>query len=270
MSTELAALVGESYERAYTDMVRVQQLTELEEVIKYKKAIAGSRKDPTAAQGTINFIRELWRRRLLGVQHHVEVWQSLFSVRSLVVAMHEDVDSWLKFVSLCRKSNRPRQAEKMLLNLLRYDPRMVQTPGTRGYGAGSGNPNVMLAYVKHLWATGNRQEALSRLTDLVKEIANIPAEPQPFTKPDLTVLSGAATGIYAMYGAGTIKKWQDQPRPALNARAYLQLGLYAWRVQDPELDGPTIAKVLGLLRVSGRNSDCHKGGDLGWGVGTYS
>lgn len=40
MSTELAALVGESYERAYTDMVRVQQLTELEEVIAYKEALA--------------------------------------------------------------------------------------------------------------------------------------------------------------------------------------------------------------------------------------
>lgn len=32
MGTEFAALVGESYERAYSDMVRVQQLAELEEV----------------------------------------------------------------------------------------------------------------------------------------------------------------------------------------------------------------------------------------------
>jgi FKBP12-rapamycin complex-associated protein len=32
LGTELSALVGESYERAYTAMVRVQQLTELEEV----------------------------------------------------------------------------------------------------------------------------------------------------------------------------------------------------------------------------------------------
>lgn len=39
MSTDLAALVGESYERAYTDMVRVQQLTELEEVVAYKEAL---------------------------------------------------------------------------------------------------------------------------------------------------------------------------------------------------------------------------------------
>lgn len=35
--TEFAALVGESYERAYSDMIRVQQLAELEEVVAYKK-----------------------------------------------------------------------------------------------------------------------------------------------------------------------------------------------------------------------------------------
>ncbi len=40
LGTELAALVGESYERAYGDMVRVQQLTELEEVIEYSQAVA--------------------------------------------------------------------------------------------------------------------------------------------------------------------------------------------------------------------------------------
>ena len=41
LGTELAALVGESYERAYGDMVRVQQLTELEEVINYTQAHTG-------------------------------------------------------------------------------------------------------------------------------------------------------------------------------------------------------------------------------------
>jgi hypothetical protein len=35
LGQELAALVGESYERAYQNMVRVQQLTELEETIDY-------------------------------------------------------------------------------------------------------------------------------------------------------------------------------------------------------------------------------------------
>ena len=31
--------MGESYERAYTDMVRVQQMAELDEVVEYQKAL---------------------------------------------------------------------------------------------------------------------------------------------------------------------------------------------------------------------------------------
>lgn len=64
------------------------------------------------------------------------MWQSLFSVRTLVVPMHEDVDSWLKFASLCRKSGRTRQSRRMLLQLLRYDPETITQPGGPGYGAG--------------------------------------------------------------------------------------------------------------------------------------
>ena len=38
LAGEMAALVGESYERAYRDMIRVQQLQELEEAIAYSRA----------------------------------------------------------------------------------------------------------------------------------------------------------------------------------------------------------------------------------------
>lgn len=49
LGVELAALVGESYERAYGDMVRVQQLTELEEVITFSNALELSGGDPFVA-----------------------------------------------------------------------------------------------------------------------------------------------------------------------------------------------------------------------------
>lgn len=49
LGVELAALVGESYERAYGDMVRVQQLTELEEVISFSNALSLSNGDPFVA-----------------------------------------------------------------------------------------------------------------------------------------------------------------------------------------------------------------------------
>ena len=45
--------------------------------------------------------------------------------------------------------------------LFRYDPLDVR-PQEAGYGAGSSCPNVMLAYLKHIWITGQRQEAYAR------------------------------------------------------------------------------------------------------------
>ena len=110
LGVELAALVGESYERAYGDMVRVQQLTELEEVIGYSNALALCNGDPTAAELHRSQICEMWRGRLKGVQRNVEVWQALLSVRTLVLPMGEDTHTWLKFASLCRKSGRIRCA----------------------------------------------------------------------------------------------------------------------------------------------------------------
>jgi FKBP12-rapamycin complex-associated protein len=59
LDTKLTALVGESYNRAYNVMVRVQQLSELEEVIEYKRATDLARK------GTI---RRIWDVRLMGCQ----------------------------------------------------------------------------------------------------------------------------------------------------------------------------------------------------------
>eukprot|EP00878_Enallax_costatus_P008272 GHUV01008648.1.p1 GENE.GHUV01008648.1~~GHUV01008648.1.p1 ORF type:complete len:2405 (+),score=620.50 GHUV01008648.1:939-7217(+) len=234
MSTELAALVGESYERAYTDMVRVQQLTELEEVIGYKEALARSSLEPVVSDEKVRFIKGLWRKRLSGVQRNVEVWQSLFSVRSLVVPMHEDVDAWLKFASLCRKSARPRQAARMLVQLLGYDPQAITRPGQPGFGAGSGAPSVMLAYCKHMWATGQRNDALARLRELVEEVRSIPAEPPaPFVKPDLSNLT-------AIEPAGSLshlaaKRFRERPRPSLHARCFLRLGLFQWHLQDGSL-----------------------------------
>lgn len=53
LDTELTALSGESYQRAYGAMVSVQMLAELEEVIQYK--ILPERKAP---------IRKMWWQRL--------------------------------------------------------------------------------------------------------------------------------------------------------------------------------------------------------------
>ncbi len=57
---------------------------------------------------TKNFTQAMWAGRMQGVQRNVEVWQALLSVRGLLLDMHEDTATWLKFASLCRKSGRRR------------------------------------------------------------------------------------------------------------------------------------------------------------------
>lgn len=55
-----------------------------------------------------------------------------------------------------------RQGKATLLQLLRFDPAR-RRPGEAGYGAGSGAPEVMLGYLKHLWYTGaDRVDVLNR------------------------------------------------------------------------------------------------------------
>lgn len=55
-----------------------------------------------------------------------------------------------------------RQSRRNLHELLRYDPLTITSPQQQGYGAGSGAPHVMFGYLKHLWATGDRKDALQR------------------------------------------------------------------------------------------------------------
>lgn len=109
LDTELTTLVGESYTRAYNQVVRVQMLAELEEIIQYKES--GDNRDRRVV------IQKTWMKRLRGCQRDVEVWQRILKVRALVVSPRENMEMWIKFANLCRKSGRLGLAEKTLNSL---------------------------------------------------------------------------------------------------------------------------------------------------------
>ena len=166
LGTELPALVRESYDRSYRALIRAQQLTELDEVIEYAQLTAVA--SPAALQRQ-EVIRKMWRDRIYLVKRDVEVWQELLQVRSLVLPMSEETDIWLKFAALNRKQGRDRQSRRTLLRLLGYDP-MLCAEETAGFGAGSGRPKVMFAFIKHLWHTGQKRQAFMRLQSLAHEL----------------------------------------------------------------------------------------------------
>ncbi|PZC78469.1 hypothetical protein B5X24_HaOG202134 [Helicoverpa armigera] len=147
LDSELTAVAGESYQRAYGALVNAQLLAELEEVITYKSVM--ERRES---------IRQAWWTRLQGGQRLVEDWRRILQVRSLVLTPQEDMATWLKFASLCRKSGAPRQAHKTLVMLLGTDPSQ-----NRDMPLPTHEPRLTLAYAKHLWVAGDKQLAYDQL-----------------------------------------------------------------------------------------------------------
>jgi FKBP12-rapamycin complex-associated protein len=195
--TEITALVGESFERAYKAIVKAQQVAELEEVIMYKQSFRPD--DPQQRQ----HIRNMWNARLNGIQCNVEVWQSVLAVHSLVIPPHENVQGWLKFASHCRKSKRFNLSERVLLKLIggpqQVGPHMFATV----------DPSVTLAWFKHLWAVGEKNQAMQGM--------------QAFAR--------AGNGSHSVM-----------------ARSHLKLGEWVWSVGENNVDEVLIKRVLGSMR----------------------
>ncbi|KAL3228149.1 hypothetical protein MRX96_004063 [Rhipicephalus microplus] len=147
IDTDLTAMVGESYSRAYGAMVQVQMLAELEEVIQYK--LVPERREA---------IKQKWWDRLQGCQRIVEDWQRILQLHSLVVKPKDDMRSWLKFSSLCRRNERLAQSHRTLVTLLGTDPSLVPNqPLPTAY------PAVTFAYIKHMWQSNQKENALRQL-----------------------------------------------------------------------------------------------------------
>ncbi|XP_039949400.1 serine/threonine-protein kinase Tor [Bactrocera neohumeralis] len=151
LDTELTSMAGESYERAYGAMVCVQMLAELEEVIQYK--LIPERREP---------LKSMWWKRLQGGQRLVEDWRRIIQVHSLVVRPQEDVHTWLKYASLCRKSGSLHLSHKTLVMLLGTDP-STQPKEQLPYN----QPQVTYAYTKHMAAAENMQGAYEQLSCFV-------------------------------------------------------------------------------------------------------
>ena len=159
LDTELSALLGESYTRAYEVVIRVQMLAELEEIITYKKSEGNLDKQKT--------MRETWTKRLKGCERNVETWQRMLKVRALVLSPKENIDMWIKFANLCRKSGRIGLAEKSLKSL-----QAIQTgPSINPLYVKSGKAEVAYAQLKYQWTTGQYQSAQQRLREFTMELS---------------------------------------------------------------------------------------------------
>ncbi|KAI8344851.1 armadillo-type protein [Chlamydoabsidia padenii] len=158
LDTELTALLGESYNRAYAIVVRVQMLAELEEMISYKQSTNDMERQMV--------IKRTWMKRLEGCERNVEVWQRILRVRAMVISPHDDMEMWIKFANLCRKSGRFTLSENTLQSLLELD--------SGNDGNGSSHPKIVYAQLKHMWHssgqnTDGQTQALNTLRDFTAQ-----------------------------------------------------------------------------------------------------
>ena len=154
LDSKFTALVGESYHRAYRNMISLLQLCELEEIIQH-------RKHETAMP--LDLLVRMWQHRIGQVQCDADVWQEILAVRYLVVPPAQDPRTWLTFCSLCRKSDRSALSRKLLVELLGVDPACEPT-----FDLSLAEPAVAFAYLKQLWDDGRRHEALTRMRHFVQ------------------------------------------------------------------------------------------------------
>jgi FKBP12-rapamycin complex-associated protein len=215
LDTELSALVSESYTRAYSVVVRVQMLAELEEIIQYKQS-----EDNPVKQETM---RRTWEKRLLGCQRNVEVWQRMLKLRALVIKPRENMNMWIKFANLCRKSGRMGLAEKSLKQLIGSDDSLnILLPFVTTEEGVKHNPHmprhipprVYYAVLKFHWSQGQQPAALQGLkifsTDLSERLQASHMQAQSMNgmngmngMHDMNGINGAYTnGVNGMNGAG--------------------------------------------------------------------
>ncbi|KAG0345157.1 phosphatidylinositol kinase- protein kinase tor1 [Podila humilis] len=206
LDTELTALVGESYNRAYATVVRVQMMAELEEIIAYKQYF-----DQPDRQETI---RRTWMKRLKGCQRNVEVWQKIIKVHAIVVSPAQDMEMRIKFMNLCRKSGRLKLAENTMATLMGPETAdMSFTAMTKVTP-----PQIVYAKLKYMWATGVREKTLDCLRLFTERLAS-----------DLGLGTVEDVGV-AMNGVNQQNGVIDYSR--LLARCYLKQGEWQFALQE--------------------------------------
>ncbi|KAJ2028280.1 phosphatidylinositol kinase- protein kinase tor1, partial [Coemansia sp. S3946] len=114
----LVSRATESYSRGHQLVFNCQMLTELEEVIIYKTL-----PDDTQRQGAII---NTWRQRLKGMPQDVGMWQKLLRLHSMVLRPILDLDTWIKYVNMCRKSEQMTIARQAIVQLLQDEANYLE------------------------------------------------------------------------------------------------------------------------------------------------
>ncbi|KAF8668205.1 Atypical PIKK FRAP protein kinase [Rhizoctonia solani] len=156
---ELTALAEQNYGRSYSMVLRMQMLSEIEEMIKWKMSAENPQRRDT--------IQKVWMHRLQQCRPEVEVWQRIVQLRTLVLLPKQDPTMWTKFANLCRKNDHRFLAERTFNSLL--DERFWNS----STGASVAPPSVIYAHLKFLWSGENdfKPKTLEAMTRFIRDMS---------------------------------------------------------------------------------------------------
>lgn len=205
VNQELPFVTPETYRHVYPKMIEIQQITELQEILDYKRLL----REETAEEAS-NYmlgLRKIWATRLRGVQASTTVLLRILGCRSLIINPMDSIEAWLKLAKVARKERHyniciqilkklgigENKSEKPFEN--RITSNVLNSVGTHDL-CGSCinsckthcthqnacqqffifkeplelvkrvNPLIVFSYLKYLWAVGSKIEAFDRLQRL--------------------------------------------------------------------------------------------------------
>ena len=202
---DVAALALESYSRAYPLIVKLQVLSELEEVISWKKRGGIENHEPEELQSLL----QRWKQRLQRTERRTRFWEESLAIRSMLVSPALQLECWLKFVSIAWKAAKPSLSENTLKMLLGITERPTSTlypsdlSGTqRRSGTGSLisitdklthvnplietdnsiHPHLYCASCEYLWNAGDRDLAAQLLSTYLNRLTLLPQAKEKYPK----------------------------------------------------------------------------------------
>ena len=199
-------MASKTYDSCYQYILQAQQLTELEEIIRFKgfqmdvHAVCDGHSANDILRKRQESMFGAWRNRLAAALQHVDVFTPILAVHSLLEPEREQLDTWLKYSRLALKDGRHSLSMKVLQALginsssiaglcgTKLNPSRASSPTLlpphesdvealsflRNIGmlpqSSILHPRVGLAYLIHLWDKGIGAEVVTMLEGLLQTV----------------------------------------------------------------------------------------------------
>lgn len=188
LDSEASTLIAESYERAYEVLIRLQQLSELEEFI-----LKDSKHRPASHW------QELWEKRL-GVMAY-EGWAETITNHAIAIPEMMELPMWVRYVALARRHGDAYIANETLFRL--HGNKSIEE-ALEGMTSQPLHPVLALASFQHLYDTEQQSYALRLLKEYIEKLSKPPFLVAQFG-PELR---GSFALCYSKLAYWLYKHWQ--------------------------------------------------------------